>query len=124
MSSSAIRSGFLKTGNTLKRVGRKTDQINGQSNVLQPAANLLQRCLAESEVFGNSMRVFEKACFAKLCQSGTQVKGHTQTIIFRDLFVYLVPRDRIEPPSICESKGASELQKIQFHSFLDTTAMI
>lgn len=82
---------FPANENNWRVVVPKKCRINGQSDVIQLAANLLESCLAEFANSGNSIRVLENTCFTKFCQFDARRKCHTGTIIVMDLLECLVP---------------------------------
>lgn len=69
----------------------------------------------ESEINGNSIPGFRKACFTEFCQLAVKRKRHTKTIIARDAFECLEPRDMIKSPVICDRNGEGGLQIFQAH---------
>lgn len=87
---------FPENRNYWNTVGRKMNTINVKSDVLHLAANLTQSCLAESEIYGNSILVFGKAFITKVCQSSVQGKYHRQKK-FKDLFECLVLQNMTDP---------------------------
>lgn len=95
---------------------RKAEKIKDQSDVFQHAANLLESCLVEYEISGNSIRGFGKACFTMCCQFGAQRKCHLQTIFVRDIFECVMSREMIKSLFFGGSNAEGELPMLQFLS--------